>query len=97
MLIPYSLSSAHERMLIPYFFVLRNSLTYTPAEAKVNVGLGPERTHPDHYQRQDTAAAANLVIPIASMGHTGSALQPRSSPQQTTLAAEVLLPLLSPV
>jgi len=37
-------------MLIPYFFVLRNSLTYTPAEAKVNVGLGPERTHPDHYQ-----------------------------------------------
>jgi len=58
---------------------------------------GPERARPDWYQRQDTVAAANLVIPIASMGHTGSALLPRSSPRQTTLAAEVLLPLLSPV
>jgi len=58
---------------------------------------GPERARPDRYQRQDTAAAANLVVPIASMGHTGSALLPRSSPRQTTLAAEVLLPLLSPV
>jgi len=69
---------------------------YAPADAKVNVGLGPERTRPDRYQRQDTAAAANLVVPIASMGHTGSALLPRSSPRQTTLAAEVLLPLLPP-
>jgi len=47
---PYSLSLAHERMPIPYFFVLRNSLTYAPAEAKVSVGLGPERTRPDRYQ-----------------------------------------------
>jgi len=31
-----------------------------------------------------------------SRGHTGSALLPRSSPRQTTLAAEVLLPLLPP-
>ena len=77
--------------------VLRNSLTYAPAKANVNVGLGPERTRPDRCQRQDTAAAANLVVPIASMGHTGSALPPRSSPRQTTLAAEVLLPLLPPV
>ena len=84
-------------MPIPYFFVLSNSLTYAPAKATVNVDLGPERTRPDWYQRQDTAAAANLVIPIASMGHTGSALRSRSSPWQTTLAAEVLLPLLSPI
>ena len=82
---------------MPYFFVLRNPLTYAPAKAKVNVGLGPERTRPDQYQRQDTAAAANLVIPIASMGHTGSALPPRRSPRHTILAAEVLLPLLPPV
>jgi len=41
-------------------------------------------------------AAANLVVPIASVGHTGSALLPWSSPQQTALAAEVLLPLLPP-
>jgi len=31
-----------------------------------------------------------------SRGHTGSALLPRCSPWQTTLAAEVLLPLLPP-
>jgi len=84
-------------MPIPYFFVLRNSLTYAPAEAKVSVGLGPEHTRPDWYQRQDTAAAANLVVPIASMGHMGSALRLQSSPRQTTLATVVLLPLLSPV
>jgi len=30
------------------------------------------------------------------MGHTGSALLPRSSPRQTTLATEVLTPLLPP-
>jgi len=70
---------------------------YAPAEAKVNVGLGPERTRPDWYQRQDTAAAANLIVPIASIGHTGSALWLWSSLRQTTLAAEVVLPLLSPV
>jgi len=70
---------------------------YAPAKAEVNVGLGPEHTSPDRYQRQDTAAAANLVVPIASMGHTGSTLPLRSSPRHTTLAAEVLLPLLPPV
>jgi len=42
-------------------------------------------------------AAVNLIVPIASMGHMGSALLPRSSPRQTTLAAEILLPLLPPV
>jgi len=41
-------------------------------------------------------AAANVVVPIASIGLTGSTLLPRSSPQPTTLAAEVLLPLLPP-
>jgi len=70
---------------------------YAPAKAKVNVGLDPDCTRSDWYQQQDTAAAANLVVPIASMGHTGSTLQLRSSSQQTTLATEVLLPLLSPV
>jgi len=42
------------------------------------------------------SAAANLVVPIASIGYMGSALLPRSSPWQTTLAAKVLLPLLPP-
>jgi len=82
---------------MPYFFVLRNPLTYAPAKAEVNVGLGPERTHPDRSQQQDTAAAANLVVHIASMGYTGSALPLRSSPRHTTLASEVLPPLLPPL
>ena len=71
-------ASAYQSVL----FVLRNPLTYVPAKALVNMGLGPECTRPDRYQRQDTVAAANLVIPIASMGHTGSTLPPRSSPLQ---------------
>ena len=41
-------------MPMPYFFVLRNPLTYAPAKAEVNVGLDPERTRPGRYQRQDT-------------------------------------------
>jgi len=94
---PYPFSSARKRIPVPYFFVLQNSLTYAPAKAKMNVGRGPKRTCPDRYQRQDTPAGANLIVPIAFMGLTGSALPPRSSPRQTTLAAEVLLPLLPPV
>ena len=88
---PYPLSLARKRIAVPYYFVIWNPLTYAPAKAKVNVGRGPVRTRPDRYERQDTAAAANLVVPIASMDHTGSALPLRRSPQQTTLAAEVLL------
>ena len=53
---------------------------YAPAKALVNMVLGLECTRPDQYQRQDMVAAANLVIPIASMGHKGSTLPPRSSP-----------------
>ena len=61
---PFPLSSAlRKRMPIPYFFVLRNPLTYAPAEAKVNVGLGPERTRPDRYQRQDMVLLRTSSFP----------------------------------
>jgi len=61
---PFPLSSAsRKRMPIPYFFALRNPLTYAPAEAKVNVGLGPERTCPDRYQRQDTVLLRTTSFP----------------------------------
>jgi len=46
-------SVLRKHMPIPYFLVLRNPLTYAPAEAEVNVGQSPERTRPDRYQRQD--------------------------------------------
>jgi len=61
---PFPLSSAlRKRIPILYFFVLRNPLTYAPAEAKVNVGLGPERTRPDRYQRQDMVLLRTSSFP----------------------------------
>jgi hypothetical protein len=43
--------------------VLRNSLTYAPAKAKVDVGLDPECTRPDWYQRQDTVLLQTSSFP----------------------------------
>jgi len=77
-------------------FLLRNSLTYAPAEAKVKCGPRPRAGLSRPVPMARYGAAANLVIPIASMGHTGSALLPQDIPQQTSLAAEVLFPLLPP-
>ena len=52
-----------KREPIPYFFVLGNSLTYAPAKAEVNVGLGPERTRPGRYQRQDMVLLQTSSFP----------------------------------
>jgi len=48
-----------------------HSRTHQPKPRWTWAGKGPERTRPDRYQRQDTAATSNRVVPIASMGHTG--------------------------
>jgi len=78
-------------------FVFGNLLTYTPAEAEVDVGLGPERTRPGRHRRQDTAATSNSVIPIATMGQTGFHFAAAELVISTILVPKVLTALSSPV